>query len=108
MRAPEKMKPSKQQLYLGGRAYMHLNKGDKLWRERTELRRRVRASGNGELWEGKHTGEINCLRAQSLQLVIRLFETSWTIVPHALLSLTFPGKNTGAGCHSPPPEVNGK
>ena len=39
------------------------------------------------------------VHAQSLSHV-RLFATLWTVAHQAPLSMGFPGKNTGVGCHS--------
>ena len=31
---------------------------------------------------------------------VELFVTQWTVAPQAPLSMDFPGKNTGVGCHA--------
>ena len=44
------------------------------------------------------TISATCLHAQSL-VCVRLLATPWTVACQVPLSMGFPGKNTGVGCH---------
>ena len=41
---------------------------------------------------------VLCVHAQSLSCA-QLFAAPWTVAHQASLSMNFPGKNTGVGCH---------
>ena len=44
------------------------------------------------------TISATCVHAQSL-VCVRLLATPWTVACQVPLSMGFPGKNTGVGCH---------
>ena len=71
-----------------------------------ELKRVLKLSETGPLLKGKYLVQIHSIfiarkvkrKVKSLSCV-RLFVTPWTVSLQAPLSMDFPGKNAGVGCH---------